>query len=184
MTMLSINNMRSHLTEGGARPSLFQVIITNPVTTSADQHLPFMVKAAQLPTSSLGKISVGYMGRQYPIPGDRVFQDWSTSIINDENFLARNAIEQWSAAINSHRGNIATRGSAPANYMSQATVTQFGKAGQILRIYQFNDIWPLEVGSIDLDWNSADTIEEFPVTWAYTDWKIIGGTTGDAGGDQ
>lgn len=180
--MLSINNIRAHLTEGGARPSLFQVIITNPIVASADAMAPFMIRAGQIPASNLGRIIVPYMGRTFPLPGDRTFDDWTTTVINDENFKVRDALEAWSGMINSHRGNVAGRGAAPSAYLSQATVSQYSKDGSILRTYQFNNIWPANISAIDLDWQTTDSIEEFQVTWAYEDWKIIGGKTGDAAG--
>lgn len=179
---LSISNIRANLLGGGARPSKFQVIITNPIVTGADAIAPFMIKAANLPADSIGSIPVPYMGRMWPIPGDRSFQPWSTTIINDENFKVRDALETWMGNINSHRGNEALKGSGPQAYLSQASVTQYGKDGSILRIYQFNNIWPSDIQEIDLGWDQVDAIEEFQVTWQYEDWKIVGGVTGDAGG--
>lgn len=178
----SINDVRAQLQYGGARPTQFNVIITNPVNPTADIKIPFTVRAAQIPASTLGVIQVPYFGRTLPVPGDRTFQPWTTTVINDEDFLVRNAIEEWSNAINSLEGNIAGLGSAPANYKSQATVTQYGKDGTELRIYQFNGIWPSEIGQIDLDWEARDQIEIFPVTWQFDSFAIVGGVTGNAGG--
>jgi len=179
----SINDIRAQLALGGARPSLFQVTITNPVNTAADLKTPFLVEAAAIPASNLGLIEVPYFGRRIKMAGDRTFEPWTVTVFNDEDFLVRNAMEQWTNAINSLEGNITTLGSgAPALYKSQASVTQYGKAGEILRIYQFNGLFPQVVSEIGLNWGESDTLERFSVTFQYDNYEVIGGNTGDAGG--
>lgn len=177
----NINDIRSQLEYGGARSSHFQVFISNPFQPQADIKTPFMIKAASIPSFTIGKIEVPYFGRKYPIPGDRVWEDWNTTVINDEDFLIRNALEKWSNAMNAFRRNIATAGPNPGNYKSTATVTQYGKAGNELRIYQLNGIFPLTVQSIEVAWATTDEIQEFQVTWAFDELEVVGGITGDAG---
>jgi len=179
----NINDIRAQLTLGGARPSLFQVIISNPVNPIADLKLPFLCKAAQLPASSLGTIEVPYFGRKLKIAGDRKFDPWTVTIINDEDFLVRNAMETWNNSIQLYQQNITALGtSAPAVYKSQATVTQFGKDGTILRTYQFNGIFPDQISAIDLAWNTTDEIEDFQVSFQYDTFEVLNSITGNAGG--
>lgn len=179
----NINDIRSQLTLGGARPSLFQVIISNPVNPIADLKLPFLCKAATLPSSLLGTIEVPYFGRKLKIAGDRKFDSWTVTIINDEDFLVRNAMETWNNSINLYQQNITALGtSAPSVYKSQATVTQFGKDGTILRTYQFNGIFPDQISPIDLSWNATDEIEEFQVSFQYDTFEVLNSITGNAGG--
>lgn len=179
----NINDMRAQLAGGGARPTLFQVQITNPANGAGDIKVPFMCKAAQLPASTLGSIPIGYFGRKIQIAGDRTFDPWTVTIMNDEDFLIRNAMEEWMNQINLHEQNVTGFGtSAPSVYKSQATVQQYGKDGNILREYKFNGIFPTAVGEISLDWDSVDTIEEFTVTFQYDWWNVSGGRTGVAGG--
>jgi len=141
-----------------------------------------MVKAAQIPASTLGVIEIPYFGRQIKVAGNRTYAEWSPIIINDEDFAIRNAMEQWSNSINSAQGNLNTAGgSAPSLYKSNAQVTQFGKDGSILRVYNFVGIYPTEVAAIDLAWDS-EAIQEFGVTFQYDYWEVSGGTTGTAGG--
>lgn len=178
----NINEIRAQLTFGGARPSLFQVIISNPINPVADFKLPFLCKTAQLPSSELGLIEVPYFGRKLKMAGDRVFAPWTVTIINDEDFAVRNAMENWNNHINLYQTNTTALGSgAPGLYKSQATVTQFGKAGEILRIYQFNGIFPQVVSAIDLAWADTDVIEEFQVQFQYDTFQVDG-NTGNAGG--
>ena len=180
----NINEIRSNLALGGARPSLFQIIMNNPVDAAGDAKMPFMAQAAQIPASTVGTIEVPYFGRKIKIAGDRTFAEWTVTIINDEDFLIRNAMEAWMNNINSHLGNLRKIGSAaPSLYKENANVTQFSKTGLPLRQYTFNGMWPIEVSAIELDWNTTDTIETFTVTFQYDWWEVDGGTTGNAGGN-
>ena len=181
----NINELRSQLVFGGAKNSIFQVQIFNPATTIADLKTPFMVKASALPASTLGMIEVPYFGRKVKIAGDRTFEDWSVTVINDEDFLVRNAMEQWSASINSHQGNITSFGSAsPLQYKSTALITQFSKTGAPLREYTINGLYPTSVAAIEMAWETVDTIEDFQVTFAYDWWSVTGGVTGNAGTEE
>jgi len=179
----NINEIKAQLTLGGARNALFQVTIQNPANSVADIKVPFLTRAAQLPSSNLGRIEVPYFGRRMKLAGDREFPDWTVTIINDEDFLIRNAMEEWSNKINTLQGNLRTFGSAsPLLYKSQAQVTQFSKTGVPVRVYQFNGIYPTDISQIDLDWNASNQIQEFQVTFAYDWWEVVGGITGSAGG--
>jgi hypothetical protein len=91
----NVNDIRSQLTFGGAKASHFQVQITNPVNGLANLKTPFMVQAANLPESSVGTIEVPYFGRKIKLAGDRTFPEWTVTVINDEDFLIRNAMEEW-----------------------------------------------------------------------------------------
>lgn len=179
----NVNEIRSQLTLGGARNTLFQVTLNNPANSIADIKAPFMIRASQIPASTLGLIEVPYFGRRVKMAGDRTFTEWTVQVINDEDFLIRNAMEEWSNQINTLQGNLRGFGAAsPLLYKSTAQVTQFSKTGVPIRTYQFNGIFPLEVSTIDLDWSAVDQIEEFSVTFAYDWWEVSGGITGDAGG--
>lgn len=179
----SVNEIRSQLLLGGARNSLFQVTIQNPANGIADFKVPFMVRATSIPASTIGTIEVPYFGRKIRVAGDRTFDPWSVTVINDEDFLIRNAMEHWVNRIQSSQGNV--RGfasSSPSLYKAQAQVTQYSKTGSPIRTYTFNGIYPSDVAAIDLDWNATDQIQEFSVTFQYDWWEVTGGVTGNAGG--
>lgn len=175
----NINEMRSQLTYGGARQNLFQVQIQNPANGNGDLKVPFMVQAAQLPGSDLGVIPVYYFGRQMKLAGDRTFAEWTVTIINDEDFLIRNAMEEWSNAINRLQRNVREIN----RYKSQAQVTQFAKDGSKLRTYEFSGLFPSNISPIDLDWATTDQIESFQVTFQYDYWTVGNSSTGRAGGE-
>jgi len=171
--------MRSQLVYGGARQNLFQVRINNPANASGDLKTPFMVQAAQIPESTLGVIPVFYFGRQMKLAGDRTFGDWTVTVINDEDFLIRNAMEEWSNRINRLERNVRDIN----RYKSNATVIQYAKDGTPIREYKFNGIFPSVISPIELDWASTDQIESFQVTFSYDYWTVSGGTTDRAGGE-
>ena len=169
----NINEFKSQLVGGGARPSLFQLQITNPINSVADFKVPFMVRAAALPESTTGSYQIPYFGRFIKYAGDRTFADWTATIINDEDFLVRNAMEAWSNAINSHDSN--TR-ALPQTYKSNAIITQYSKDGRPLRTYVFEGIYPISIGAIPVAWENTDQIENFDVTFQYDMWRVEGST--------
>ena len=181
----SITDFRSRMTGGGARANLFEVEITFPdeltiVTSTVSDKVPFLVKAAEIPASNLGNIPVPYRGRVLPIAGDRTFDPWTVTVINDTDFLIRDAMEKWSNSINDIQ---TAQGSInPEVYQRTAQVKQLSREGsapgdpeKVLRIYNFVGIYPNTVSSIPLDFGATDQIEEFQVTFNYLFYEVASG---------
>lgn len=175
-----INEIRSQLVHGGHRPSHFQVIITNPFDNAADLKIPFMVRSAQLPSYNIGQIPVYYFGRPIFEPGDRTVEPWTTTVINDEDFLIKNSIEIWHNEINAMRRNVSST-NLVNELKSTGIITAYGKDGRVLRQYQLNALWPMNIAAMEMDWQATDTIGEFQVTWSFDDCEVIGGITGTGG---
>lgn len=172
----NVAEFRSNLIGDGARPNLFQVTLTFPTIaangTAAGQQVQFLAKSAQLPGSTIGTVPLYYFGRELKFAGNRTFTDWSLQIINDESFTIRKSLESWMNAINSHAGNVRNSGAAnPSGYTVDASVSQYGKTGEVLKTYKFVGLYPVDLAAIDLDWGSNDTIEEYGVTFAYQWWE-------------
>jgi hypothetical protein len=172
----NVAEFRANMIGDGARPNLFSVSLVFPTIVAnggaAGQKVTFMAKAAQLPGSTVGQVPVYYFGRELKFAGNRTFPDWTLTIINDEDFLIRNSMENWLNAINSHAGNVRNANAdTPNGYTVDATVTQYGKAGQELKKYKFVGMFPQDLAPIDLDWGSNDAIEEYAVTFAYQWWE-------------
>lgn len=171
----NVTEFRANMLGDGARPNLFQVSLTFPTVANAavaGQRISFMAKTAQLPGSTVGTVPMYYFGRELKFAGNRTFPDWSITIINDEDFVIRNAFERWMDSLNSHGLNI--RNPAAFNqllYTTDATVTQFSKTGAPIKSYKFVGLFPTDVSPIELDWGSNDSIEEFGVTLAYQWWE-------------
>ena len=178
----NITEFRSRLSGGGARSNLFEVEIGFPEGLGVDENLvtdkvPFLVKAAEIPASNLGNIPVPYRGRVLPVAGDRTFDPWTVTIINDTDFALRDAMEKWSNSINdiqTAQGQV-----NPENYQTSARVFQKTRQGEgpgdteeNLRVYKFEGIYPNVVSSIPLDFGATDQIEEFQVTFNYLFYEI------------
>lgn len=163
----NVSDFKGRLVNEGARPTLFRAQINFPVAGGAAfTDFQFMCKAAQLPASTVGTIEVPYFGRKIKVAGDRTFAEWTVTVINDESFSVRNAFERWQNAINSYQGNVRNIGN---QYHADALVRQYGKSGEdnVIKTYNFKDIYPSEISTIDVNWETADSIEEFTVTLQY-----------------
>jgi hypothetical protein len=170
-----ISQFRAQLQGDGARPNLFDISIQLPAVInpgSASQKLNFLARAAQLPGSSLGIVPLQYFGREIKLPGNRTFPDWTITVLNDEDFAVKNAMERWMNALNQHRFN--RRNSifqSATSYSVDGLVRQYSKAGNIIKTYKFIGMFPNDIAPIDLDWSANDTIEEFTVTFQYQWWE-------------
>ena len=171
----NIADIKSNLPFGGARPTLFQCIITLPPGVPGDlSKLQFLARATSLPASNLGLIQIPYFGRKVKIAGDRTYDPWQVTIMNDEDFKIRGTMEAWNYTINSYAANLQTAANIN-QYKADAQIIQYGKGGNILRVYDFKGIFPETISNIDVDWNANDVIEEFQVQFQYDYWIVGGG---------
>ncbi len=106
-----------------------------------------------------------YFGRTVKIPGDIVYGDLATTVLNAEDYSIRNAIEAWMDHINSHKENKGI--SDNTSWVTDGTLTQYGKEGSALQTYKFFDAWPMTLTEIALSYDTASDLEQFDVTWAY-----------------
>ena len=169
----SISEFRGKaLNNAGARANLFDVTMIGAGAAGLNaSEFTFACKAAQLPGSAVGVVEVPYFGRSIKVPGNKTFENWTVTIINDEDFNIRNAMEKWITAMGTHEGNVATISAGDGTLYGQATVNQYAKAGgTVLEAYNFVNIFPINVAAIDLAWSDNDTIEDFTVEFAYDYW--------------
>ena len=178
----NINQFKSELVGGGARPTLFQCQITNPINPAADIKVPFMVRAGGIPESVVGQYTVPYFGRQVKYAGDRTFADWTTTVLNDQNQKIREALEDLQrlyAPTNYNSSEGKTRSGTSEEDFNTITIEQLDNAGQnATYVYSLKNCWPSDISTIDLSYDSTDTIEEFTVTWSY-DYFVFGDTIAD-----
>ena len=173
----SVTKFKSSLSHGGARPSLFRVMFEYPSTIRPlpPTNASFLVKSTTIPASTIGSYDVFYHGKTIHVAGDRSFDTWDTTIINDEDFGIRNTLENWMNSISNHKLNTRDKGvfntseGDVAKYKSTLRVIQFSKAGKELRTYTFIGAWPSALSTINLDWSTQE-IEEFTCTWMYDSW--------------
>lgn len=168
---MRVSDFKRNLTGGGARTNLFEVEIEFPAFAGGENETrkgTFLIKTATLPPSTLGVTEVGFRGRQLKLAGDRTFEEWSVSIWNDTSFDLKNAFERWSNGINQHEANIGIEN--PEDYMTFATAHQLDRNGNRIKTYLLRDLWPSNVGPIQVSSDDQNTIEEFEVTLQYSEW--------------
>ena len=182
----TISGFKSKLAGGGARPNLFEVELAFPNAVAIDndvlQKSRFLVKAAALPASTIAPIDVPFRGRILKIAGDRTFETWTITVLNDTDFSIRSAFEKWMNIIN--KMSDATGLVDPEAYQKDATVRQLDRDGSVLRSYKFWDIFPTNISTIDLSYETTDTLEEFTVELQVQWWEAYKGSSLSAGGED
>ena len=205
-TLKNLSSFKSRLKGGGARPNIFEVQLdefpaeVNSLWGSEEKiDFRFFCKTAQLPASNIAAIEIPFRGRTLKVAGDRTFDTWTVTVINDEDFKIRHAFEAWMNLLS--KLDNATGAVNPTSYMRSATVSQLGRSDQlegtkvrnnvttagpgggssgsgdttVLRTYNFIDIFPTNVSAIDLSYDSTDTIEEFSVEFQVQYFEIAAG---------
>jgi hypothetical protein len=190
----TLSDFKSKLVGGGARPNLFECEVHFPAglsEVSVDEDFRFMIKAAQMPASNINVIDIPFRGRNLKIAGDRTFDPWTITVINDTNFKIRNAFEKWMNFINRHDDNAGVI--TPAAYQTEMTVRQLGRgtivnesnegslpstteAMPVLKLYKFFGTFPTNISAIELSYDAADSIEEFTVDLQVQWWDALSGT--------
>ena len=206
----SIINFKSQLSGGGARPNLFYVEFTDlfndPLKDSKDKDLTgtalseakesntkrndqfsYLCKAAQIPASVIASIDVPFRGRILKVAGDRTFEPWTITVINDQNYNVRERFEDWMQQIAQYAD--ASGDSDPTDYYKSAVVHQLGRGGdakssmkdgeltggglRTIKKYKFHDIFPTNLGAIELNYESTNAIEEFTVELQVNYWQSV-----------
>jgi len=192
----TIDSFKSRLVQGGARPNLFEVEMNFPTDVGifneiGDTSYRMLIKGAQLPASNIAEVVVPFRGRQLKVAGDRRFDPWTITVINDGDFKLREAFEKWSNYIIKVSDGSGTIN--PADYFADWVVTQLGRAETtpgpgsqnsaglpVKRVYKMYGCWPSSVGAIELSYDSADVIEEFQVTLQVQWWEAYTGSNVDS----
>ena len=182
----TISDFKSKLTGGGARPNLFEVELAFPSSVAVEndvlQKSRFLVKAAALPASTIASVDIPFRGRILKVAGDRTFETWTITVINDVDFSIRSAFEKWMNTIN--RMSDATGLTNPVDYQKDAVVKQLDRDGSVLRSYKFWDIFPTNLSAMDLNYETTDTIQDFTVELQVHWWEAFRGTADQAGGED
>ena len=176
--MANIDDFKANLTGGGARANQFRVTVNTPpgINTGLQQRkTSFLCKGSNLPAQTLAEITVPFRGRNIYIAGDRTFDEtWTTTFINDTDFMIRNAMELWMNGINHLANNTGVIN--PSDYQADLTVEQLDRDDAVLKSYIFKSAWPTSLSAIELTSDAADAIEEFEVTWRYQHFDASGVT--------
>ncbi len=178
-----ITDFKSKLSGGGARSNLFEVVLSFPEAAPADTNVldksRFLVKSAAMPASTVTPLPVAFRGRTLNVAGDRTFETWTITVINDTDFSIRSAFENWMNTMNKVSDN--TGITDPALYQADAFVYQLDRDGSTLRAYHFYDLFPINISSIALSYDT-ESIETFTVEMQVLWWEAIKGDSDKAGG--
>ena len=188
-TNKTLSDFKSALIGGGARPNLFEVSFGNAPANAGtlDPNFIMLCKAANLPASNIASIDVPFRGRTFKVAGDRTYDTWSITVINDTDFVIRTFMEDWMQYIGQYKD--ASGVTVPNDYMASALVEQLtrtasstgassGTGISVAKSYTFQDIFPTNISAIDLSFDSSDAIEEFTVEFQVNYWHPTTGTTG------
>ena len=164
--MATIDEFKAQLIGGGPRANRFRVFIPR-----AGNRIEFLCKGAAIPAATLGEIPINFRGHILKLAGDRTFEDWSVTIINDSEFSARSALEAWQQDIQELDSGV---GMASNDYLlSRAFVEQLGKDDAVLARYEFFNMFPKNIAAIELSYETVDALEEFQVDFTYSHWERV-----------
>lgn len=182
----SISQFIDTMVNDGARPNLFRINFVGLAVGGAAgaQTFSLRAKATQIPSSTIGVAPAYYFGRMAKFAGNRTFDNWTVTVLNDENHYIdgpRFYLEQWSSKLNTHVSNKRVKDMlSPTSYQQDAEIIHYGKSGNIISTYTMKRCFPIDISAIGLDWGQNDTIEEYTVTFAMQWWQSTGSDVGDA----
>ena len=164
--MATIDQFKAQLIGGGPRANRFKVFIPR-----AGNKIEFLCKAANIPAGTLGEVVVPFRGHNLKLAGERTFEDWQITVINDVEFSVRSGLEAWQEEIQAMDSGV---GSTPTDYLiSRAFVEQLNKDDSVLARYEFFNMFPKNIGEIALSYDTVDALEEFTVDFTFSHWERV-----------
>ena len=169
----SIDTFKSALKYGGARPAFFDFAVSG---TTAITNMKLYCNVSALPPLTVTPIERQYFGRTVKIPGDMVFGDLSTTVIQTEAGTERAGIEGWMQKINSHVENERAYAGQMGSDWAEGQLVQYGKDAIPILTIKFIGLWPTTLAEIPLSYDTMSDIEQFDVTWAYQYYTVAAST--------
>ena len=164
--MASIDQFKAQLLGGGPRANRFRVFIPR-----SGAKIEFLCQSAQIPAATIGVIEQQFRGSILKMAGDRTFEPWTVTIINDVEFSSRSAIEAWQTGIQELDSG---EGDTTLDYLvDRAFVEQLNKDDSVLARYEFFNMFPTSIGAIDLSYETVDALETFDVEFQYSHWERV-----------
>ena len=164
--MATIDQFKAQLIGVGPRANRFKVFIPR-----AGNKIEFLCKAANIPAGTLGEVVVPFRGHNLKLAGERTFEDWQITVINDVEFSVRSGLEAWQEEIQAMDSGV---GSTSTDYLiSRAFVEQLNKDDSVLARYEFFNMFPKNLGAIELSYDTVDALEEFTVDFTFSHWERV-----------
>jgi hypothetical protein len=171
---MNISEFKARLGAGGARPNQFRVLLGFPsYVTGVDVSNSLLVTGAAVPASTVNPAIIQYRGREVKLAGERIFDPWTITIVNDSSQSLRRPFEQWMEGMNATDSNEGII--RPSDYQADITVQHLDRNDGVLRggTYVLRDAFPIQMSEIALQYAQNDIIEEFTVTFQYAHYDNI-----------
>ena len=171
---MNIEEFKARLGAGGARPNQFRVKLAFPsYVTGVDPSYSLLVTAAALPASNVNPAIIQYRGREIKLAGERIFDPWTITVVNDSDFSLRAPFEAWMNGMNDRETNEAIT-LEPSSYQSDIVVEHLDRNDRVLEngTYTLRNAFPIQMSEIALNYAQNDIFEEFTVTWQYTHYDV------------
>ena len=171
----NIDTFKANLAGGGARANQFRIIFNRPPTLAAGlvlERTSFLIRTGQLPGSSVGEVVVPFRGRNLYLAGDREYETWTTTVLNDTDFMIRNAMEDWNNGMNDYQ--LGTGLTNVADYTADLIVEQLDRDDTVIKSYILRNCFPQAISAIDLSFDTTTEVETFDITWRYTHFSPSG----------
>ena len=179
--MANLSAFTTALQGGGARANQFMVTMGGTGATGLTNNFHFLCRSAQVPALTIGEVAVPYRGRVIYLAGDRTYDAWTVTIMNDRNYSVRAFLENWMDDMSDIGGTTKANALSAASYYANATVQQLDRNNKPIRTYKLEGLWPTTLDAIDLSYDANDAIEEFGATFRFN-WMTAGG--GGQGEDE
>ena len=179
--MANLSGFTQALQGGGARANQFSVSMSGSGAAGLTGNFHFLCRSAQIPALTIGEIAVPYRGRQIFLAGDRTYDAWTVTVMNDRQYSVRAFLESWMDDMSDIGGTTKANALSASTYYGNATVMQLDRNNSAIRTYKLEGVWPTTLDAIDLSFDANDAIEEFGATFRFN-WMTIGGTGAGGGG--
>ena len=179
--MANLSAFTTALQGGGARANQFMVTMGGAGAVGLTNNFHFLCRSAQIPALTIGEVAVPYRGRTIYLAGDRTYDAWTVTVMNDRNYTIRSFLENWMDDMSDIGGTTKANTISAASYYANATVQQLDRNNQSIRTYKLEGLWPTTLDAIDLSYDANDAIEEFGCTFRFN-WMTAGG--GGQGEDE
>ena len=171
-----------------AKPSMFDLHFINPpsaIFIEEDKkvfgEIPFRAYSSQLPGINLDTVERRYHGPQRMIPVGYFFQQLNMSIIETADYGMRRIFDHWVTKIAPDKNGYFL------NYYDEIIASElllkvYKKSPNIgsnptdvkpVRTYKLEEVYPITISPIVLDWGYRDTFSAVNIELAYRKWSIV-----------
>lgn len=170
---MDISEFKQALGDGGARPNQFSIWVTFPTgVDDPSEREQLLVTGASLPASTVNPAIIQYRGREIKLAGERIFDPWTITIVNDTKFTLRKKFEAWMNGMNHLEENTAVGYLDPKVYQQPIIITHLDRNDKALMTVDLNDAFPINMSEIALQYAQNDIIEEYTVTFQYQSYSV------------